>query len=93
MVKKTFITTREREVVEALTASNRYMMVPTERLACSQSSINSTLTFVFDKFMDALRLMANEEHTDTFASRFKKNNEEIRSLTRKIRANSKRCSD
>ena len=84
---RTFITNRERSVVEALKPIARYHKIPRERLQTTQQNIDTTLTYVFDKFMDALRLMADRDNTDTFKSRLKKNNDEINKLTLAIRKN------
>lgn len=88
---RTFVTNRERRVVDALKPTARYHMVPTDRLGTTQQNIDTTLTYVFDKFMDALRLMAEEDNTDTFKSRLKKNNDEINKLTLAIRKNSRKA--
>lgn len=90
---RTFVTNRERRVVEALTVTARYHAIPTDRLGITQQNIDTTLTYVFDKFMDALRLMADVENTNTFKSRIKKNNDEIIKLILAIRKNCKKASE
>lgn len=83
---RSFISTRERKVVEALKPQNQHSQLPSARLGMSESNINTTLTFVFSKFMDALRLMADDDQYKTFRGRLKKNAPEINKLTRQIRA-------
>ena len=90
---RTFITNRERRVVNAMKPTAKYSMVPSQRLGITQQNIDTTLTYVFDKFMDALRLMAEEDNANTFKSRFKKNNDEILKLTLAIRKNSRKALD
>lgn len=86
-----FTSKREKRVVEALTPNARYGMVPSTRLGITKANIDTTLTYVFDKFMDALRMMADEDNAETFRTRFKKNNVEINKLTLAIRKNSRKA--
>lgn len=88
---RTFISNRERRVVEALKPIARYNAIPIRRLGMTQQNIDTTLTYVFDKFMDALRLMADADNTDTFKSRLRKNNDEIMKLTLAIRKNCRKA--
>lgn len=68
-----------------MTLTSRYSQVPSIRLGITQQNIDTTLTYVFSKFMDALRVMAEEDSANTFKSRLKKNSDEIMKLTIAIR--------
>ena len=65
--------------------------MPHRRLGITDGAIHSTNTFIFDDFMEALKVMSDPDNYKTFERRLKKNHEEIWDLTRLIRSSTKKA--
>jgi len=80
-----FLTTRQKEVLNAQTLSKRAIKIPEYRLNVKKSTINSINTQVFSDFMEALEIMADDEYWEIFEGRFKKHYENVWDNIRIIR--------
>ena len=82
-----FLTESQKEVLNAVKAhkfSGRPL--PTEILGVSSSTINSTMTYIFNNFVEALDLLSDPEVAALFERRLRKKHKEIWESTRVIRA-------
>lgn len=82
-----FLTESQKKVLSAVKAhkfSGRPL--PKEALGISESTINSTMTYIFNNFIEALDLLSDPEVAALFERRLRKKHKDIWESTRIIRA-------
>ena len=82
-----FTTERQKEILDAQKPISRSNQIPHRRLGVSSSTVNSINTEIFQNFIEALEVMADQDNLDTFRGRFKKHKDHVWALTREIRSN------
>jgi len=84
-----FLTTRQKEVINAQKPRERSQAIPNRRLDITESALHSINSDIFMNFVEALELMADSEVFEIFKGRFKKHHTRVWESTRAIRSQMK----
>ncbi len=85
-----FLTTRQRQVLDAQAPRQRSQQYAHERLGVTESTISSINHEIFKNFKEALELMADPDYFNLFERSFRKYSPDIWENTRLIRSQMKK---